>query len=379
MKYVLLVCEGISDEPLEELTGRTPLEVAKTPNMDLLAKQGASAQALFTPGALPPSGDVAAMSLLGFDPEEFYTGIAPLEAIAMGIPQLDHAIAFRCNLVSVLDETLIDAYSGNISLTESVILIKALNQKLSDNRIKFYTGAGFRNLLLFNDAELSESLDELECASPRTAIGQRVSKSFPKGHGASAVIDLMNASKEILDNHEINKVRIDLGENPANMIWLWGQGKKPKISSFKQRYNLDGSAWSKTTAIQGLAQALGFHKAENAVLAVKEEDFVFVYHGLAEEKKIDLTSKIKHIEEFDASVLGPVLDQLKSGTFRICVAGDYPMLLSKKIPMHGQVPVLFSGNGIASDGSAVFNEKTCLESKLIFNHGHKLMEYFLKS
>ena len=219
MTYVILVCEGMADEPIEELMGRTPLEVAKTPHMDLLVKTGSLAQGSFNPGTLRPSGDVSAMSILGFDPQEFYTGIAPLEASAMQIQQTDQAIAFRCNLVTVLDQGLVDAYSGNISSTEAGILIDSLNKKLSNNRIRFYAGEGFRNLLMVNDAELSESLDELDCAPPQTVIGQQVLKNLPKGQGASAIIDLINASKEILENHEINKVRIDLHENPANMIW----------------------------------------------------------------------------------------------------------------------------------------------------------------
>ena len=378
MKIVVLVCEGMADEPLKELAGRTPLEVAKTPNMNLLAKQGSLAQGSFIPSALRPSGDVAAMSILGFDPQEFYTGIAPLEALAMRIQQTDRTIAFRCNLVSVLDGGLVDPTSGNISLTESRILINALNEKLSNNRIKFFAGKGFRNLLMVDDAELSESLDDLDCAPPQAVVGQKILKNFPKGQGASSIIDLINASKEILENHEINKVRIDLQENPANMIWPWGQGKKPKIPAFKQRYNLEGSLVSGAVCIQGLGKALELERVDTLEAAIDKKDFIFVYHALTESQKIDLMSKIRALEEFDASVVGPVWKKLQNSKHRLCITADTLWPIAKKMPVHGLVPILFEGNGVDPDGAALFNEKNTLESRRIFNEGHKMMEYFLK-
>ncbi len=378
MKTVLLVCEGMADEPLEELAGRTPLEVAKTPHCDLLAKQGSVAQGSFVSSALRPSSDVAAMSLLGFDPQEFYTGIAPLEAIAMGIQQTDKSIAFRCNLVSVLDESLVDPYSGNISPTESRILINALNEKLSNNRIRFYAGKGFRNILIIDDAELSESLDDLDCVPPQAVIGQKILKNFPKGEGASSVIDLITAAKEILENHEINKVRIDLQENPANLIWPWGQGKKPKIPAFRQRYNVEGCVVSTAVCIQGLSQALRLEKIEGLETAIEKKDFAFIYYALAEGTKMDLASKIKVIEEFDASVVGPVMEKLKNYEHRLCVTSDTLLPIVKQNPTHGYVPLLFEGSGIEADGTTFFNEKSALASKQVFNEGHKMMEFFLK-
>ena len=379
MKTALLICEGMADEPVEELGARTPLEVAKTPNMDLLTKQGSLARGSFVPGMLRPSGDVAAMSILGFDPQEFYTGIAPLEAIAMRIPQTDRTIVFRCDLVSVLDEMLIDTVSGNISPVESRILINALNEKLSDDRIRFYPGKGFRNVLMVNDAELSEGLDELDCVPPRTVVRQKVLKNLPKGQAASAIIDLAKASREILENHEINKVRIDLGENPANGIWRWGQGKKPKLPTFKQRTNLEGCAVSSAVFIQGLAEALGFEKAESVEAAFEKKDFIFAYHALDEGRpKMDLMSKIKFIEEFDALVVGPALKITRGLEHRICVSADTLLPVSSQISAHGPVPILFEGSGIELDGATVFNEKSALESKRIFHEGHKLMEFLLK-
>ena len=379
MKQVILVCEGMSGDPVEELSARTPLEVAKTPHMDSLAKKGQLGQASFCPNSLRASSDVASMAILGFDPQEFYTGIAPLEALAMGIPQDDRAIAFRCNLVTALDEDLIDAYSGNILSKESRILIEALNKKLSNDHIKFYPGEGFRNILLVNDAELSEGLDDLECEPPDSVLGQKVSKNLPKGQGASAILDLMNASKVVLDAQEINKVRIDLNENPANMIWLWGQGKKPKLPTFQERYGREGCVFSDVDYLKGLAELLKLKQARSLESSIEENDFVFIYFHWTEGRKIDLKLKIKFIEDFDATVVGPAIKKLNmEGNYRFVVTGDYPRPLTKKASMHGFVPFVICGSGIAADESAQFNEKGALQSKLVFEQGHKLMEYFLK-
>ena len=379
MKHVILVCEGLSDESFDELSGRTPLEVAKTPYLDLLAKKGCLGRASFNPNSLRASGDVAALSILGFDPQEFYTGIAPLEAGAMGIEQADQAIAFRCNLTTVFDESVIDAASGNISSRESALLIEALNKKLSNDQIRFYCGEGFRNLLMIHDAELSEGLDDLECVPPQSVLGQKFLKNLPKGRAASVILDLIRESKSVLENHEINKVRIDLKENPANMVWLWGQGKKPKIPAFRQRYGREGSVFSDVPFVKGLATTLGLKTSRSLESALEEDDFVFVYFPWTEGKKIDLKLKIKFLEDFDAHVVGPTQKKLKSeGSFRICVTGDVLTPLAKKTPVHGHVPFLIQGSGFEADEFEFFNEKNSLQSKLLFEEGHKLMEFFLK-
>lgn len=379
MKQVILVGEGISDEPIEELAGRTPLEVAKTPALDFLAKKGRLGRASFSPSALRASSDVAALSILGFDPQEFYTGIAPLEAMAMGIPQNDQSIAFRCNLVTVLDENLVDAYSGNISSKESRLLLDALNEKLSNDRVRFYPGEGFRNLLVIHDAELAESLDELECTPPQSVIGQKFSKNLPKGQSTSAITDLIRSAKSILENHEINKVRIDLKENPANLIWPWGQGKKPKIPAFQQRHGRNGCVFSDLDFMKGLSQTLGLRQAKSLESAINENDFVYVYFPWTEGRKIDLKLKIKFIEDFDATVVGPAVKKLENeGSYRICVTGDTFWPLTKKVPMHGDVPFLVQGSGVEADEFLQFNERNALQSKFVFEEGYRLMGYFLK-
>src|SRR3989338_3067244 len=221
MKHVILVCEGMGDEALEELFGHTPLEVSKTPHIKALAKKGMLSRSSFVPHSIAAGRDVSAMSILGFNPEEFYTGLAPLEALSLGIPQSDRSVVFRCNFVTSLEGNLVDAYAGNIPSKESIILIEDLNRQLSSEKVKFFSVEGFRSLLVFSDPDMADGLDELECVSPFSFIGQKTSKSFPKGPIASKVTTLIHQANSILKEHEINKVRIDLGENPANRIWIW--------------------------------------------------------------------------------------------------------------------------------------------------------------
>ncbi len=381
MKYLMLICEGLSDEPLEEIGGRTPLEVAKTPFMDLLAKKGRVGQALFTPAPLSVTSDVACMSLLGFDPAEFYTGIAPLEALAMGIPQDDHQVAFRCDLVTVADEFLMDTSASYISPKESRLLVEELNQKLSNGKARFYAGDGYKNILLITDLENVDKLDGLECVGPRGLIGQKFVKHLPKGAAASFLTDLMDQSKEILENHEINRVRIDLNENPANMIWPWGQGKKPKMPSFKQRFGLEGAVVSSSDYVRGLGKALGMETEKGLEESLAEKDFVFVYLESSGDlyKKYDWKAKVKFIEDFDASTVGHAVRFAESHPdARILISTDTASSTSKKALLRGHVPFLIQGSGVEAEETGHFSEKTAALSKQIFDQGHQLLEHFLK-
>ncbi len=374
----MLVCEGMSDEPLEELNGRTPLEVAKIPNISLLAKKGRVGAASFVPATLSARSDIACFSVLGYDPKDFYTGIAPLEALSRDIALGENAVAFRSDLVTVSDDTLIDNSASHISATEAQLLINELN-KSAGTGAKFYLGEGYKNLLIINDPENAENLDELECAPPISVIGQKYSKYLPKGAGASRLTELIEKSKAILENHEINRVRIDLNENPANMIWPWGQGKKPKMPSFKQRYQQKAAVLSRTHYVRGLAKALGFSVAIDLSAAIRDNDFVFAYLEASAEiyRSKDLKSKIKLIEDFDAKVVGPALKELEGKPHRVLVTTDCSISIQRKTIFHGHVPFVIAGEGIENSDSA-FNEKSVSQSKHLFDEGHRLMEVFLK-
>ncbi|MBM3253657.1 MAG: phosphoglycerate mutase, partial [Candidatus Omnitrophica bacterium] len=222
MKYVLLVGDGMCDYPIESLANRTPLQVAKKPNLDFIAKNGRVGIISTIPNGMPPASDVANLNILGYDPKMYYTGRGPLEAANIGVKLNADEIAFRCNFITASTDTLVDYSAGHISTKEASILIQFLNEKLGNERIKFYTGTSYRHLLVIKDANLITNLKIVECIPPHDILGGSITKNLPKGEAREILLELMNRSRELLNNHEINQVRIDLKENPANMIWLWG-------------------------------------------------------------------------------------------------------------------------------------------------------------
>jgi 2,3-bisphosphoglycerate-independent phosphoglycerate mutase len=397
MKYILLVGDGMSDYPLKELDERTPLEVARTPNMDFIAQHGRLGRVKTIPERVTPGSDVATISILGYDPVKFYTGRGPLEAANLGIGLEEDDVAFRCNLVTALGDTLSDYSAGHISSKEAGIIIKFIDQKLGTNRIKFYPGVSYRHLMLVKRGS-EEHLDEAVCKPPHDIAGQSISKNLPKGDGAELLIKLMQESRAILESHEINLVRLDLKENPANMIWLWGQGKKPAMPKFADRYGVSGSVISAVDLIKGLGRILGLEvvnvpgatgyydtnyagKGRAALDSLKERDFVFVHVEAPDEAghNGDLREKIAAIERFDQFVVGQILEAYKNrGDFRVLVMPDHATPISVRTHTAESVPFAMLGNGIQAAGAAGYSEKEAAKSEFYFDKGHELMEYFIK-
>ena len=373
MKYFLLVCEALAEEPSDELGGRTVLEVAKTPFLDELAQKGKIGVGAFVPASLPASPEVALLSLLGFNPSEFYTGLAPLEALALGLDPSDHDVAFRCDLVTVAEGKMIDASAGYISAGEAASLLKDLKPKIEGKGRKLYSIDGHKNLLLFTDPDKAAELDEMECTPPRTVLGHKTASFLPKGKAQRALLDVMEVSQGILENHEVNRVRIDLKENPASQFWLWGQGRKPKLPSFKQRYGLDGGFFSEQSFVKGLGRALGF-EAYRDLAALGSKPFSLFYKGAPrpDAKSKELKNKIKHIEEFDAQVVGPLVKKLSASKepWRLAVA-------TERKRQHA--PVHIAGAGIEAKGGTAFTEKNCAQTGVLFDPGHSWLGEFLKN
>lgn len=381
MKYAVLVCEAATDDPVEALGGRTPMELAKAPFLHQLAKKGRVGSAIFTSPKLALTRDVAAMAILGYPPEEFYTGVAPLEAAAAGISQDDNEIAFRCDLVTVSDGLLADVSAGFIPPEESSLLIEELNKKLSSPQIKFYPREGYKNILMIRDPEKAESLDELECVPPSRAIGQKMAKVLPKGEDAEVITSLMEKSKTVLEHHEINRVRIDLGENPANMIWPWGQGRRPRLPRFKDRFGVDGAVFSQADFAKGLGLSLGFKVVDDLEKALRNHELTFVYMAAdqVQPETDPWKTKIRLIERFDTQVVGIATKCLENlGDHRLLVCTDTATSSASRSAAHGPVPFLIAGHGFAAEKHPGFNEKTAAQSKLQFPEGHPLMEHFLK-
>ncbi|MDD5505528.1 MAG: cofactor-independent phosphoglycerate mutase [Candidatus Omnitrophica bacterium] len=395
-KYIVLVGDGMADYPIAELGMRTPLEAARTPNMDFIAKNGLLGQAKTIPEKMTPASDVANLSILGYDPRKYYSGRGPLEAANLGVELEDDDVAFRCNLITAGSDTLIDYSAGHINSKEAEKLIKLLDQRLGTNKIRFFPGVGYRHLLLVKrGSELK--LENLKCKAPHDIAGQNINKNLPKGENADVIIKLMNDSREILAGHEINQVRLDLKENPANMIWLWGQGKKPSMPKFADKFGLSGSVISAVDLIKGLGRILGLSvinvpgatgyydtdyeaKARAGIKSLDKNDFVFVHVEAPDEAghNGDLREKLTAIERFDQLVVGSFLDYCKDkGDFRIMVLPDHATPVSLKTHASDLIPFAIYGKGITKRIFLNYSEKEAQKSELYFNNGYQLMEYFI--
>jgi 2,3-bisphosphoglycerate-independent phosphoglycerate mutase len=397
VKYAVLVGDGMADYPLSELGERTPLEAARTPNMDFIAQNGRLGQAKTIPEKMHPASDVANLSILGYDPERYYTGRGPLEAANLGIKLELDDVAFRCNLITASGDTLTDYSAGHIKSKEAEVLIKFVDQKLGTNRIKFYPGTSYRHLMLVKRGT-DEHLEEVKCSPPHDIIGQSISKNLPQGDAAAILIGLMQNSRSLLAKHEINLVRIDLKENPANMIWLWGQGRKPHLPEFESKFGVGGSMISAVDLLKGLGRILGLEvinvagatgyydtdyegKARAAVKSLEKKDFVFVHVEAPDEAghNGDLREKITAIERFDQFVVGGLLSAFKEREdFRVLVLPDHPTPIAVRTHTAEPVPFGIFGQGVTSGGFAKYCEKEAKESGFFFEKGHELMEYFIK-
>ena len=398
MKYIVLVADGMADYPMEELGGRTPLEAAKTPNMDFIARNGRLGTIKTVPDKMTPASDVANMSILGCDPQKYYAGRGPLEAMNLGVELGPDDVAFRCNLVTISDGAMRDYSAGHISSAEAAELIKAVDAALGNEQFKFFPGVSYRHLLLVKSGALQQ-LEKVDCKAPHDILGQPIDKNMPSGKNAEVVSDLMLRSKDILSKQEINQVRIDLKENPANMIWLWGQGKKISMPTFKERYNLNGSVISAVDLIKGLGRMLGLDvvnvpgatgyydtdyegKANAAINCLAKDDFVFVHVEAPDEAghNGDLREKILAIERFDQHIVGGILAAFKkSGAFRVLVLPDHATPVSLRTHTNDVICFGLFGKGITGRGFAGYSEKEAQKSDLYFENGSELMDFFIKS
>ncbi|MDP2940822.1 MAG: cofactor-independent phosphoglycerate mutase [Candidatus Omnitrophota bacterium] len=397
MKYIVLVGDGMADYPLKELEGRTPLEAARKPNMDYIAQHGELGRVKTIPEKMTPASDIAHISIFGYDPHKYYTGRGPLEAANLGIELEDDDVAFRCNLITASGDKLVDYSAGHIKSEEAAQLVRFINQNLGTEKFRFFPGMSYRHLMLAKDGALLE-LQGLKCKPPHDITGEKISKNLPKGKNAEIIIQLMEDSRKLLEKHEVNLVRVDLKENPANMIWLWGQGRKPSLPNFPEKYGLTGSVISAVDLIKGLGRVLGLGvinvpgatgyydtdyeaKARAAIASLKDKDFVFVHVEAPDEAghNGDLREKITAIERFDQLVVGVILNAFKNEEdFRLMVLPDHPTPVSLKT--HASDPVLFGifGKGITAKGFSSYCESQAQKSELYFAQGHELMNYFIR-
>ena len=400
MKYAILVGDGMSDYPIAELGDKTPLDVAKIPNINDIVKNGMIGLVRTVPAGMKPASDIANLSIMGYDPKAYYTGRGPLEAANIGVELAEDEVAFRCNLVTANNDILADYSAGHISERESKTLMEFLNKKLGSDRVRFYHGKSYRNLVLFKTRSPDETKDLMKafCIPPHDITGKSISKHLPKGRGAEILIKLMEESRGLLTGQEINKVRVDLKENPANMIWLWGQGTNPNMPSFKGLFGIDGSVISAVDLVNGIGRLTGLNvvsvpgatgyydtnyqgKGEYAVNCLKDKDFVFVHVEAPDEAghNGEVREKIRAIENFDKFVVGAVWRFLQGvGDYRVMVLADHATPIALRTHASDPAPFAMAGFGVEHNGFDAYNEANARLSKVIFKSGARLTETLMK-
>lgn len=392
-KYAIIIPDGAADEPLAELDNRTPLAAAEKPNLDKVSSSGRQGMVKTVPDGLEAGSDVAMMSLIGYDPARYYTGRAPIEAVAQNINLAPTDWVFRCNLVTIVDDKMFDHSAGHISTEEATLLIGELDEQLGNERIQFYPGVSYRHLLVFKDADF-----DVKTFPPHDNIGVKVDKILPRGKDSEVLIGLMARSQRHFADHDINKVKMDLGENQVSSIWLWGQGQKALMEKFSKRFGIKGCAITAVDLVRGLAKLIGFElievpgatgfidtnfkgKADAAIEALEKYDLVFVHIEAPDEAghRADAKMKVKAIEQIDKHIIGPVFEALqKYDRWRILIMPDHPTPIRTGAHSAEPVPFAMAGTGVSGVLEAPFNEANAERSGLRIEKGCDLMEYFLK-
>lgn len=394
MKYVAVIADGVGDHPCEELGGKTPLEVSKVPNIQFFTKSGKVGSVTHCADRTEPTSALAAISFFGHNPKQHNIGLGPLEAANLEIKLEDNEVAFRLNLITESQGVLADYSAGHITTKEAKALITFLNKQLSSEFVKFFAGTGHRHIAVVKDAKGFQGLSA-KCEPPERVLGKKIEEHLPAGNGSELIKKLMFDAKLLLDQHEINKVRIDLGENPANMIWLWAQGARPNVSKFSERYgSLSGAVISSDDHIKGLGRLMGltvvdfpsdaelnYEAAANSMLELlQEKDFVCVHVRSCEEagREGNLKKKISSLEAVDYYLGGAVKSYYESQKeVRILISSLLSTPWKMKMCVRESVPFLVAGKNIVPDEIEKFSEAAARLSSLRLKEGHKLLDYFI--
>ena len=395
MKYVVVIGDGMADFPIKELNGKTPLQRADIPNMDLIASKGVSGLLKTVPDNMHPGSDVANLSIMGYNPGEYYTGRGPLEAASIGAKLKEGDVAFRCNFITEENGLLADFNAGHISTAEASELIESLKQKFYQYG-KFYLGTSYRHLFILKDRNSAS----LNSTPPHDVVGEPIKDHLLKpADNKNAVLlnRIMEESKNLLKNHPLNEKRVEDGKKPANMIWLWGQGVKPSMPSFKDKYGLSGATITGVDLVKGLGVYMGLTninvpgatgyfdtdycgKAKNALEALKTHDFVFVHVEAPDEAGHagDLEEKIRAIERVDNRILGKLLDELPDfGDYSIAILPDHPTPLSLKTHTSDPVPYSMYSTTNSSDDVMVYDEFSVRKGIMGVQEGYKFIQNFI--
>ncbi|MDR4507949.1 MAG: cofactor-independent phosphoglycerate mutase [Candidatus Brocadiaceae bacterium] len=393
MKYCIIIPDGMADYPIDKLSGRTPIETARTPHLDFLAQNGILGRVKTIPRGFPAGSDVANLTIVGYSPKKYYTGRAPLEAASIGIVLKQDDCAFRCNFITADEDRLEDFCAGHIKTDEARVLIRFLNEKLGNDTIEFHTGKSYRHIMVYKGTQKMDAT----CFPPHDIMGQSIKKHLPKGNGSEILVDLMEQSRKILSGHEINTVRIDLEENPANMIWLWGQGYRPNMPSFRERFHLTGAVITAVDLLKGIASYLGWDsinvpgatgyldtdytkKGHYAIRALEDHDIVLVHIEAPDEAghEGNVHEKVSAIEQIDSKIIGPVLEaREKFSDMRILVLPDHYTPIAKRTHTPEPVPFAAYGAGLPKGMGLPYSESNANASPVYIKEGHRLIEHFI--
>jgi len=401
MKYLVVLFDGMADYPVEQLGGKTPLEYADTPNIDKLAKKGTAGLIKTVADGLKPGSDVANLSVLGYNPDDSYTGRSPLEAGSIGIDMKETDVSFRANLVTLTDEpayedkTILDYCADDISTEDAAVLVKFLAEKLDNEEFKLYSGVSYRHCLIWDKG----TLDVGTLTPPHDITGKPIKEYIPTHENAQKLYDLMKKSYELLKDHPLNLERVKKGLRPANSIWLWGEGVRANLMNFKEKFGVKASMISAVDLLKGIGKFSGMNvvevdnvtgyidtnfegKAQAAINEFKNgQDFVYIHVEAPDEcgHRNEIDNKPKAISIIDKVILGPVTEYLASTgeDFKVLVTPDHATPLSLKTHTNDPVPFFIYDSRNPKNGVDTFNENTAKETGLFIEVGHTLMDKFI--
>src|SRR5208283_1857687 len=402
MKYIVIIGDGMADRPVEELGGLTPLKKAETPNMDRLAREGIIGSVRTIPEGFHAGSDVANLSILGYDPRRYYTGRAPLEAASIGVTLDTQDVAYRCNLVTLRfgadkSRAVMDDYSsGHISTEEAGEIIGTIEQRLGSEDIVFYPGVSYRHLMVWKNGYA-----DMECTPPHDILEKEISDYLPSGIGENILRELMMKSAVLLQDHPVNRKRVENDKKPASSIWLWGQGKKPQLPSYKEKYGLSAAIVSAVDLTKGLGICAGFEvlnvpgatgwldtnyagKTEYALRALEKVDFVYLHIEAPDEAghSGSCKDKLKAIGDFDEFVVGPVLKGLEERfrEYRVLLLPDHATPVEIRTHTDEPVPfVIYDSREKKNNQGVTYDESiTGRNDIVVIEEGHRLMDYFIK-
>lgn len=398
MKYLVVLGDGMADEPLEVLGGKTPLAYAKTPNMDRLSKLSEIGMVHTIPDGMKPGSDTANLSVLGYDPKEYYSGRSPLEALSIGVPMKESDIALRCNIVTISEEevpfedrTIIDHSSSEISTEDCAVLLKAVAKELADDTYQFYAGTSYRHCLIWKGGKV------VELTQPHDVLGQVIGKYLPED---AKLREMMQKSHEILVNHPINAERKKKGLNPANCCWFWGAGTKPMLSSFLEKTGKKGMMVSAVDLLKGIAVGAGMGvarvegangglhtnyagKVDAAVRALTEEGYDFAYIHVEAPDEMghqgSVEKKVQAIQYLDTEVIGPAVEKLNAfgEDFRLLVLPDHPTPIRVRTHTSDSVPYMLYDSTAPKQHTLDYNEEAGKASGILVEQGHMLIDRLL--